>query len=320
MNASSLTPVVGRLAPSPTGAQHVGNARTYLVAWLSARSQGGRVLLRIEDIDSPRVKAGAASQACDDLRWLGLDWDEAPVVQSQRLSHYELALGRLQERELVYPCTCSRTDVVHAASAPHAEHEGPIYPGTCSNRRSADAVHVNGQPFAWRFRMGRNLPEFRDGFRGLVRPDLHQVGGDFVVWKSAGTPAYQLAVVVDDAAFGITEVVRGDDLLPSTPRQLVLYEALHMRAPQFIHVPLVVGTDGRRLAKRHGDTRLASLRAAGVEPESLLGLLAWSCGWIPRIEPVNARDLVPLFRLETIPRDPFILEPALLERIGYREV
>src|SRR6266404_4119407 len=139
--------VIGRLAPSPTGAQHVGNARTYLIAWLSARSRGGRVVLRIEDIDSPRVKAGAAEQACDDLRWLGLDWDEGPVVQTQRLALYEEALRRLRSRELVYPCTCTRTDVERAASAPHAEHEGPAYPGTCAGRRAADADALAGDPY-----------------------------------------------------------------------------------------------------------------------------------------------------------------------------
>jgi glutamyl-tRNA synthetase len=317
-NPSSLPTVVGRLAPSPTGAQHIGNARTYLMAWLSARSRGGQVVLRMEDIDSPRVKQGAADQACADLHWLGLDWDGEPVVQSQRLAHYESALGRLQIQESVYPCTCSRTDVAQAASAPHEEHEGPVYPGTCCRRRSADVAQLERRSFAWRFRLGNDSPCFVDGFRGPTELDLRRVGGDFVVWKSAGTPAYQLAVVVDDAAFGITEVVRGDDLLPSTPRQLLLYQALHLRPPQFIHVPLVVGPDGRRLAKRHGDTRLASLRTTGVKPEALLGLLAWSCGWLPRMEPISARDLLPLFRLEAIPPEPFVLEPVLLRFIGYR--
>jgi glutamyl-tRNA synthetase len=308
---------VGRLAPSPTGAQHVGNARTYLIAWLSARAQGGRIVLRIEDIDSPRIKAGAAEQALDDLRWLGLDWDAGPVVQTERLSLYEAALEWLRKQELVYPCSCTRGDVERAASAPHAEHEGPVYPGICSGRCAADAAALEGQPFAWRFRVGQDSPDFVDGLRGPTRLDLGQLGGDFVVWKSAGTPAYQLAVVVDDAAQGVTEVIRGDDLVPSTPRQLLLYRALGLRPPRFIHVPLVVGPDGRRLAKRHGDTRLAALRAAGVPAERLLGLLAHSCGWLDRCEPVTARALLPRFRLDTIPRGPFVLTPELLREIGY---
>ncbi len=306
------------MAPSPTGAQHVGNARTYLIAWLSIRARGGRLILRIEDIDSPRVKRGAAEDACADLRWLGLDWDEGPVVQSQRLADYEAALKVLQARALVYPCTCSRQDIERAASAPHAEHEGPVYPGTCAGRSAAEAARLD-RPYAWRFRAGGRSPEFVDGFRGPTRVDRAAQGGDFVVWKSDGTPAYQLAVVVDDAAGGVTEVIRGDDLVPSTPRQLLLYEALGLRPPAFVHVPLVVGPDGRRLAKRHGDTRLSALRQAGVRPEALLGLLAWSCGWLDRAEPIRARDLVPLFRLETIPRQPFVLQPALLRAIGYGE-
>src|SRR4051794_3460397 len=156
--------VCGRLAPSPTGAQHVGNARTYLIAWLSARSQGGRLLLRIEDIDSPRVKAGAARQAREDLRWLGLDWDGAPIVQTQRLARYQAALERLQALELVYPCTCTRSDIERAASAPHLDHEGPIYPGTCAYRRAADAVSLTGQAFAWRCRAGSIPTTFDDVF------------------------------------------------------------------------------------------------------------------------------------------------------------
>jgi glutamyl-tRNA synthetase len=294
---------VTRLAPSPTGAQHVGNARTYLIAWLAARSQGGRVVLRIEDIDSPRTKPGAAEQACGDLRWLSLDWDEGPLVQTQRLPLYEQALAHLRQRELVYPCTCSRGDIERAASAPHAEHEGPVYPGTCAGRRASDAATLGERPFAWRFRASSGDWSFEDRFCGKVAPEPD---GDFVVWKSAGTPAYQLAVVVDDAANGVTEVIRGDDLLPSTPRQLQLYAALGLRPPTFAHVPLVVGPDGRRLAKRHGDTRLSALRAAGVPAEMLLGLLAWSCGWLAAVRPVTARELVPLYRLDAIPRRPFV--------------
>jgi len=318
MSAVPLIPT-GRLAPSPTGAQHVGNARTYLTAWLSARSRGGAVRLRIEDIDSPRVKLGAAEQAAEDLRWLGLDWDGDVVVQTARLPLYEAALGQLQLRELVYPCTCTRTDVAAAASAPHAGHEGPAYPGTCAHRSVADALQLraDARPFAWRFRVSES-PPFTDQFAGEVRLDLAQLGGDFVVWKSAGTPAYQLAVVVDDAEMHITEVVRGDDLIPSTPRQLSLYQALGLTPPIFAHIPLVVGEDGRRLAKRHGDTRLAALRESGVKPESLLGLLAWSCGWVEKPEPVSAGELLPLFRLNAIPPRAFVLTASLLRQIGYQ--
>ncbi len=307
--------IVGRLAPSPTGAQHIGNARTYLIAWLSARSQGGKVLLRMEDIDSPRIKAGAAEQALEDLRWLGLDWDEGPVVQTKRLPLYEQALAELQRRELVYPCTCTRTDVERAASAPHGEHEGPSYPGTCARRRVADAAHLSN--FAWRLRVPDEPITFLDGFRGPVTLNPRDLGGDFVVWKSAGTPAYQLAVVVDDALTGVTEVVRGDDLIPSTPRQLLLYRALGYAPPRFVHVPLVVGPDGRRLAKRHGDTRLTTLRAAGVRPEKLLGLLAWSCGWLEVMNPITAKELLPKFRLDAIPPEPFVLDKARLKQLGF---
>jgi len=297
----------GRLAPSPTGAQHVGNARTYLIAWLSARRQGLKISLRIEDIDSPRVKPGSAKQAEEDLTWLGLDWDEGPVVQSERLPLYEAALAELKRQDLVYPCTCTRADVAAAASAPHAEHEGPVYPGTCAGRTAADAakLEVEGKPFAWRFRV-TDSPAFVDGFAGKVRIDLKQAGGDFVVWKSAGTPAYQLAVVADDIDTGVTEVVRGDDLLPSTPRQLLLYRALGKPPPRFVHVPLVVGPDGRRLAKRHGDTRLAILRTHGVTPERLVDTLAWSCGWAAEGTSISANELLPRFRLDSIPKEPFV--------------
>jgi glutamyl-tRNA synthetase len=317
-----MSGVVGRLAPSPTGAQHVGNARTYLIAWLSVRARGGRVVLRIEDIDSPRVKPGAAEQACDDLHWLGLDWDDGPVVQTRQLPRYEAALEQLKSRNLVYPCICTRADVGRAASAPHLDHEGPVYPGTCATRSAGDAAALGDVPYCWRFRLPDQTPAFDDGFRGPTALDLHALGGDFVVWKAprggtAGTPAYQLAVVVDDAAQGVTEVVRGDDLVTSTPRQLLLYDALGLTPPRFVHVPLVVGPDGRRLAKRHGDTRLSALREAGVTAPRLLGLLAWSCGWGERIEPVRAAELIGRFDLKRIPPAPLVLTPELLRAIGY---
>ena len=258
LNHLSFNTPVGRLAPSPTGAQHVGNARTYLLAWLSIRSRSGRLILRIEDIDSPRVKAGAAQQAIDDLRWLGLDWDEgpdigganAPFVQTERIDSYREALARLQRDERVYPCTCTRTDIESAASAPHVEHEGPIYPGICANRSASDAAKLGDQPFAWRFRTTDQPYRFNDRVAGSQEANVRHALGDFVVGKMDGSPAYQLAVVCDDHAMGVTEVLRGNDLLPSTFRQLELYNAFGWTPPTFAHAPLVIGPDGRRLAKR----------------------------------------------------------------------
>ena len=305
---------VGRLAPSPTGAQHVGNARTYLLAWLSIRSRGGRVILRMEDIDSPRVKAGAAQQAIDDLRWLGLDWDEGPdvggphgpYVQTERIDAYREELSRLQRGERVYPCTCTRSDIEAAASAPHIEHEGAIYPGTCAGRSALDAVKLGDQPIAWRFRTTDRDVEFDDRVAGRQRANVRRDLGDFVVGKMDGSVAYQLAVVCDDHVMGVTEVLRGDDLLPSTFRQLELYAEFGWTPPTFAHVPLVVGPDGRRLAKRHGDTRLATLRQQGIAAEELVGLLAWSCGLRHTREPVAASELVAEFDLGRVTREPFV--------------
>jgi glutamyl-tRNA synthetase len=314
----SAFPLVGRLAPSPTGAQHVGNARTYLIAWLSLRSRGGRVILRIEDIDSPRVKPWAAQEAVDDLRWLGLDWDEgpdvgglhAPYVQTDRTLLYTTALDELRQSDRVYPCSCTRTDIVEAASAPHVGQEGPLYPGTCSHRKPEDAESLTTE-YAWRFRASQQNRTIHDQFSGMVRCNPALELGDFVVGKKDGTPAYQLAVVVDDHAMGVTEVCRGDDLLPSAFRQQELYDAFGWTAPEFIHVPLVIGPDGRRLAKRHGDTRISVLRELGVPPERLLGMLAWSCGWQADLRPVSIPELLTQFDLSRIPREPYTLTDAM---------
>lgn len=309
-----------RLAPSPTGAQHVGNARTFLLAWLSARSQGAKLVLRIEDIDSPRVKPWAAQQAVDDLKWLGLDWDEGPVVQTSRMDLYRAALDELKRRELVYPCTCTRSDVEAAASAPHAGQEGPVYPGTCRQRTAADAAALGDHPFAWRFRVHAmdSVVAYDDIVAGPQRCDVLTDLGDFVVGKGDGSPAYQLAVVVDDHDQGVTEVVRGDDLIPSTFRQRLLYAALGWSPPRFAHVPLVVGPDGRRLAKRHGDTRLSLLREHGVPAERLVGLLAWSCGLRGTQEPVRPADLLGDFAWDRLPRLPFVFTPEMWSALERR--
>lgn len=275
----------GRLAPSPTGAQHLGNARTYLLAYWSVRSRGGRLVLRVEDLDSPRVKSWATVQAIEDLRWLGIEWDEGPdvggpagpYVQSERLASYDAALCRLIEADRAYPCTCTRGDIAAAAGAPHAGELGPVYPGTCALWRRGDPMPSDGS-FCWRFRSTRDTIDFDDRVAGIQTCVPAEQLGDFPVTRKTGTPAYQLAVVVDDAAMGVTEVVRGDDLLASTFWQLELYRALGLAAPRFAHVPLVTGPDGRRLAKRHGDTRLSHLRDRGVDPAAVVRWAAATSG------------------------------------------
>ena len=310
---------IGRLAPSPTGGLHLGHARTFLVAWLAARSRGGRIVYRVEDLDAGRARAEAVAGAMADLRWLGLDWDhgpdvggpDGPYVQSERQGIYADTLDRLKAAELVYPCTCTRADIARAASAPHAEDEGPTYPGTCAGRSAADA---DGLPdgFAWRFRVPAGSVAWDDRLRGRVELDPARLGGDFVVGRQGVGAGYQLAVVVDDAAMGVTEVVRGDDLIPSTPRQLLLYRALGSDPPGFAHVPLAVAADGRRLAKRDGAPKLATLRESGVDPRRLVGLLARSCGWSDQIEPSAPADWLARFDLAALPAAPWAVTPAEL--------
>ncbi|RMH02502.1 MAG: tRNA glutamyl-Q(34) synthetase GluQRS [Planctomycetota bacterium] len=299
----------GRLAPSPTGVLHLGNARSFLLAWLDARARGGRVLLRIEDLDGPRVKPGAAEAAIADLEWLGLDWDEGPVFQKPRLGRYAEVLADLAARGLAYPCTCSRRDVLRAASAPHPGEEGPIYPGTCRGRwRSAEEARAaTGREPSWRFAVpaGRTVT-IRDRVAGERRWRVAEELGDFVIARSNGEPAYQLAVVVDDRDQGVTDVVRGDDLLPSAARQTLLWEALGARPPAWAHLPLVVGPDGRRLAKRHGDTTLARFRADGVAPEELCGWLAAWSGLRPPGARCRPAELIEGFNTAAVPREPVV--------------
>ena len=308
---------VTRLAPSPTGALHLGNARTFLVNWLLARQNGWRIVLRIEDLDGPRVRRGADQAAIDDLHWLGLDWNEGPIYQSTRADAYAAALQKLADAKLAYPCTCSRKEVESAASAPHAEDGAVIYPSTCRGKYGSLAqAHAEvGRAPAVRFRLpdgDRAIIEWNDGFRGTQRVDAARQLGDFVVAKADGTAAYQLAVVVDDAAAGVTDVVRGDDLVDSTPRQALLYRALKLSGelPRYYHLPLVVGPDGRRLAKRHGDTRLSAYRRDGVPPERLLRLLARWCAvedWESVSKPT---DLLSSFRLGRMSREPITFGAA----------
>ena len=305
-----MTPYVGRLAPSPTGALHLGNVRTFMIAWLRARSLGGKVILRMEDLDHPKDNPGAAAAALDDLLWLGFDWDEE-YVQSERKEFYRAALERLLETiPRVYPCVCSRRDVETAQSAPHAG-EQLFYPGTCRGRFAswdAAAAAIAPRTPCWRFRVpDATVVSFHDVFAGAYTQDVSATLGDFPVSRDRFGAGYTLAVVVDDAAMGVTEVVRGDDLVAATPAQILLQRALGLPTPAYCHVPLVVGPDGRRLAKRHGDTRVSSYRAAGRRPEEILGFLASSCGWCARGERPSLRDLIPAFRLETVPHAPLVV-------------
>jgi glutamyl-tRNA synthetase len=304
---------VTRLAPSPTGALHLGNARTLLVNWLLARQQQWKIILRIEDLDGPRIKQGADAELLNDLRWLGLDWDEGPIYQSARRDRYSVAIHRLVSAGWVYPCICSRKEVEEAASAPHGEN-GSIYPGTCRGRFDSLAgakAAGGGRLPSLRFRVPPGKVRFIDGFCGEREFDPSVELGDFVIAKSDGTPAYQLAVVVDDAEMNVTDVVRGDDLLDSTPRQILLFNALGWsdRIPRYLHVPLVTGPDGRRLAKRHGDTRLSHYRQRSVPAGALVALLARWCG-IPIESECVPRDLLQSFDIERMPRGPITFTSA----------
>ncbi len=304
------TVVVGRLAPSPTGVLHLGNARSFLLAWLDLRSRGGHMVLRMEDLDGPRVKAGAARLAMEDLRWLGLDWDEGPIYQRPRLEIYSSYLQRLAEAGLAYPCVCTRKDVEQAASAPHPGEEGPVYSGTCRGlwRSAVEAQKQTGKLPCWRFAIpiGTKV-DFSDRICGATSLDLAQQGGDFVIWKKDNEPAYQLAVVVDDAEQKINSVVRGDDLISSAGRQILIYQAFGFPVPEFAHVPLVVGTDGRRLAKRHGDTTVRQFREQGISSAQILRMLAATFTGaisVPLDRIHQASDLLPGFRLEAVGSKP----------------
>lgn len=313
-------PTVGRLAPSPTGGLHLGHARTFLVAWLAARNMGGKVILRVEDLDGSRSRAEAKDGLFVDLRWLGLDWDEGPdlggpsgpYIQSERLKTYKSVLDQLKQANLVYPCTCTRADILKAASAPHSEDEGLVYPGTCAERTALDAFTLGDRPFAWRFRVPPEPVAWNDLYWGPMAIEAERLGGDFVVARSPAGMSYQLAVVTDDSLMGVNQVIRGDDLVPSTPRQILLYRSLGLAPPRFGHIPLAVGADGRRLAKRDGSIKLSTLRDAGVDPTQLVGRLALSCGWTDEIVPSTPRDWIERFALSALPRSPWVVTPEVM--------
>ena len=298
-----------RLAPSPTGALHLGNARTFLVNWAIARQTDQRVVLRIEDLDGPRIKPGADTLAITDLQWLGIDWDGQPLYQRHDLSPYTQAMDQLAQQGLIYPCICTRSDVRAAQSAPQKDAHELRYPGTCrpTGKTPADGrastpntpTHRANTPSAWRVIVPDEPIEFTDQLHGPQRINVQQQTGDFIVATKSNLPAYQLAVVVDDARQGVTHIVRGDDLLRSAARQLLLYRLLELHPlPQYLHLPLVLGPDGRRLAKRHGDTRLAWYRDQKVAPERIVGLIARWCGITDRNTPMNSQMFLERFALD----------------------
>lgn len=298
-----VRPVVTRLAPSPTGALHLGNARTFLINWALARRAGARIVLRIEDLDGPRVKPGAAEACIDTLRWLGLDWDAGPLVQSADLSPYRDAMRRLASLGLAYPSDLTRAELDTAASAPQEGVGETRFPPEL--RPPPGPREFDDEESNWRFRTPDTAVEFEDEFAGRQRLCPFEGVGDFVVWTKRAQPAYQLAVVVDDHRQGVTMIVRGDDLLDSAARQLLLYRALGLAPePSYCHLPLVRGGDGRRLAKRHGDTRIETYRRAGAPPEAVIGLIgAWS-GVFPRHRPelMSAGEFASALAIGTIPR------------------
>lgn len=370
----------GRLAPSPTGALHVGNVCTFLVAWLAVRAQGGKVILRVEDLE--KTASGVIlEEMLSDLAWLGLDWDEgpqwtpeyeqelieyrrypkvrlaaerrhaelaaqkgiiawpsrlghliesigdnAPYIQSRRGDLYEAIFERLRDQGLIYPCVCSRSD--YAASAPHAGDTEARYPGTCRERWEdqqeahnwlhqeniesiAQGREVKLEEPVWRFKVSEGEVTFFDGVQGNQKINVEKSIGDFVAFKSPRQPSYQLAVVADDIAMEINQVVRGNDLIPSTARQILLYQALGRSLPEWVHTPLVIGPDGKRVAKRHGDSRIRHLRDHGVSPLHIIGSLAQWLG-IGKGTACSPAELITSFKVSSIPRQNLILDPAKL--------
>ena len=296
--------IKGRFAPSPTGRMHLGNVFSALLSWLSAKSQGGTWLLRIEDIDPQRSRQEYAELIMDDLHWLGLDWDEGPYYQSERGDIYEHYLKQLTDNGLTYPCYCTRADIL-ATQAPHESDGRVVYKGTCRNL----APGVKTGPAEIRMKVpseGKGILSFTDGHYGMQTIDLTTHCGDFIVRRKDGAWAYQLAVVVDDALMGINEVVRGCDLLLSSPQQIYLAQQLGFAPPHFTHLPLLCNKQGQRLSKRDQSLDMAALRTSNT-PEEIIGMLAHAAGLQQSNEPITAQELVGEFSWDKIPTNNIIM-------------
>ena len=289
--------VVGRFAPTPSGRMHLGNVFSALLAWLSVRSQNGEMVLRMEDLDTQRTSAEFAQTLRDDLRWLGLTYDRETPPQSQRSGTYDLYFERLREMELLYPCYCTRSQL-HSVNAPHLSDGTYVYPGTCRNMTREEQEKMNRAP-AWRVMVPDRVWSFTDRVQGYYELNLAKECGDMVVRRADGVYVYQLAVTVDDGEAGVTEVVRGMDLLSSAPRQMYLQELFGFPHPGYAHVPMLLAPDGRRLSKREKDLDLGQLQLR-LRPEQVLGSLAYAAGIIDVREPVSAAELVGEFSWEKI--------------------
>ena len=315
---SEIIPPTGRFAPSPSGRMHLGNLMCCLLAWLSAKSKGGQVLLRIEDLDAERCPRVYADLLEQDLDWLGLVWDEGgstggpngPYYQSECAEIYASSFRKLEDRGLVYPCFCSRAQL-HAASAPHRSDGQVVYAGTCRGLTPAEiAVRTKTRAPAWRVQVPDEVIAFEDGHMGHYAENLARDCGDFYLRRADGVFAYQLAVVVDDALMGVDEVVRGSDLLSSTPRQLWLYRELGLTAPKFYHLPLLLAPDGRRLSKRDGDQSLENLRTKYTAQE-IVGKLAYAYGLQPEPAPRTPESLIGEFSWAKVPKQDVCLPEGL---------
>ncbi len=301
--------VTGRFAPTPSGRLHLGNLFCSLLAWLSAKAKGGEILLRVEDLDRERSRSEYTGQAEQDLAFLGLTWDRGgsaggpEYFQANRSAYYEELLKRLWERGLLYPCFCSRAEL-HAANAPHASDGELVYSGRCRGLSAAEIAELSkSRAPALRLCVPGETITFQDGHYGEISQNLERDCGDFILRRSDGVFAYQLAVVADDAAMEVTEVVRGRDLLSSTPRQIYLYRLLGFPVPEFFHTPLLLGPDGRRLSKRDRDISLDALREKGLSGEDIIGRLAFLAGLLDRPEPAAPQELIPLFSWDKVPKE-----------------
>ena len=300
---------VGRFAPTPSGRMHLGNVFAALIAWLSVRSRDGEMVLRMEDLDTQRTSAEFAETLRDDLRWLGLSWDRETPAQSQRSAVYDKYFEILREKGLLYPCYCTRSQL-HSVNAPHLSDGTYVYPGTCRNLTEGERAAFHRAP-AWRVVVPDRVWTVEDRIQGTYRCNLATECGDMVVRRADGVYVYQLAVTVDDGEAGVTEVVRGMDLLSSAPRQMYLQELFGFPHPEYAHVPMLLAPDGRRLSKRDRDLDLGILRQR-LSREALLGALAFAAGLIDQEVSVSLKELTKEFSWKKLSGDHIFLDPTRL--------